>query len=96
VLSAGGEGVLAVGADDVHIVAAPATAVEAAIEGEALASGCEWALNAARKLLRNGRWVGMVGRWVGDGSKFQAWASEDLLAVFPVTGISQIDAPALP
>ena len=46
---------------DVHIVCVDAaTAPDDDIEGCALGSGCEWARNAARKLLRNGLWVGIV------------------------------------
>ena len=46
---------------DVHIVCVDAaTAADDDMEGCALGSGCECARNAARKLLRNGLWVGIV------------------------------------
>lgn len=50
-----------VGCDDVQIVCVDAaTAPEEDMLGWALGSGAECARNAARKLLRKGRWVGMM------------------------------------
>ena len=54
--------------EEVHIVCVDAaTAPEEAIEGCAL-GGCEWARKAARKLVRNGLWVGIVAVVVVLGS----------------------------
>lgn len=60
-LSEPGDGALA-GCADVHIVAEDATALDDDMEVEVFGSGWECARKAARKLLRNGLWVGMVVR----------------------------------
>jgi len=44
----------------VHNVTEPAAAADVDTDGVDLDSGCECALKAARKLPRNGRWVGMI------------------------------------
>ena len=52
--------------EDVHIVCVEAaTAPEEEIEGCAL-GGCECARKAARKVLRNGLWVGMLVEFFAD------------------------------
>ena len=47
---------------DVHIVCVVAAVLDEESEGAALGICCECALKAARKLLRNGRCVGMARR----------------------------------